>query len=184
MWSLSSLTRDSSAPPAVEVQSVNPWAARKVPVVRIEAQERIGGREGGVGPLKTKQHLKRPGGGSLGSSSTLPRASERLQLQQRNTPEVADVELGKLLRKGSLSHKGQWEAGFDRLATGSGSSGGGPSAWPTEAYLFFFKFIYLLRTVLGFHCCMQVFSSFGEQGLLFCDVFLTAMVSPVAEHRL
>ena len=35
---------------------------------------------------------------------------------------MADVELGKLLRKGSFSHKGQWEARFDRLATGSRSS--------------------------------------------------------------
>ena len=49
---------------------------------------------------------------------------------------MADVELGKLLGKGSFSRKGQWEARFDRLATGSGSSGGGPAAWPKEAYLF------------------------------------------------
>ena len=49
---------------------------------------------------------------------------------------MADVELGKLLGKGSFSRKGQWEARFDRRATGSGSSGGGPTAWPKEAYLF------------------------------------------------
>ena len=94
---------------------------------------------------------------------------------------MADVELGKLLGKGSFSRKGQWEARFDRLATGSGSSGGGPAAWAKEAYLFIKN---LLGTALGFHCCTQVFSSFGERGLLFCGVFLTAEVSLVAEHRL
>ena len=40
--------------------------------------------------------------------------------------------------------------------------------------------------VLGLHCCMQAFSSCGEQGLLFDGVhgFLIAVVSLVAEHGL
>ena len=58
--------------------------------------------------------------------------------------------------------------------------------------LFFFnKCIYLLAYLfilflasLGFHCCMQAFSSCGEQGLLFVVMcgLLTAVASLVAEH--
>ena len=39
--------------------------------------------------------------------------------------------------------------------------------------------------VLGFHCCMQGFSSCGERGLLLvgvCGLFI--MVAPLVEHRL
>ena len=40
--------------------------------------------------------------------------------------------------------------------------------------------------VLGLRCCMQAFSSCGEQGLLFVAVHecLIAVASLVAEHRL
>ena len=32
MWDVSSLTRDETRAPAVEVQSLNPWTAREVPL--------------------------------------------------------------------------------------------------------------------------------------------------------
>ena len=52
----------------------------------------------------------------------------------------------------------------------------------------FFKinFIYLFLAVLGLRCCVQAFSSCGEQGLLFIVVcrLLIAVASLVAEHRL
>ena len=40
--------------------------------------------------------------------------------------------------------------------------------------------------VLGLHCCVQAFSSCGEQGLLFVAVhgLLIVVASLVAEHRL
>ena len=51
---------------------------------------------------------------------------------------------------------------------------------------FFYKFIYLFLAALGLHCCMQAFSSCGEQGLLFIVVrgLLTLVASLVAEHVL
>ena len=51
--------------------------------------------------------------------------------------------------------------------------------------VFFFFLIYFLA-VLGLHCCMQAFSSHGEQGLLFVAVhrLLIAVASLVAEHGL
>ena len=47
-------------------------------------------------------------------------------------------------------------------------------------------FIYLFLAVLGLHCCMQVFSSCNEQGLLFVAVrrFLIVVASLVAKHGL
>ena len=49
--------------------------------------------------------------------------------------------------------------------------------------LFYF---YLFLAVLGLCCCAQVFSSCGEQGLLFIAVsgLLIAVASLVAEHKL
>ena len=49
-----------------------------------------------------------------------------------------------------------------------------------------FLLIYLFLAALGFRCCVQAFSSCGEQGLLFAAVFglLIAVASLVAEHRL
>ena len=48
------------------------------------------------------------------------------------------------------------------------------------------KIIYLLLVALGLRCCVQVFSSCCEQGLLFTGVreLLTAATSFVAKHRL
>ena len=50
----------------------------------------------------------------------------------------------------------------------------------------FLKLIYLFLAALGLHCCMQAFSSCGEQGLLFVVVggLLIAVVSLVVEHGL
>ena len=69
--------------------------------------------------------------------------------------------------------------------------GGGEWAinFQTIADLFFNKFIYfiyLFLAVLGLHCCARVFSSHGEQGLLFVAVrgLLTVVASLVAEHGL
>ena len=47
-------------------------------------------------------------------------------------------------------------------------------------------FIYLFLSVFGLRCCTRAFSSCGERGLLFVAVrgVLTAVASPVAEHRL
>ena len=46
--------------------------------------------------------------------------------------------------------------------------------------------IYLFLAALGLRCCVQAFSSCGEQGLLFIAVrmLLIAVVSLVAEHGL
>ena len=53
-------------------------------------------------------------------------------------------------------------------------------------FSFFYKFIYLFLAALGFGCCMRVFSSCGEQGLLFVAVrvLLIAVASLVVEHGL
>ena len=55
-------------------------------------------------------------------------------------------------------------------------------------YLFIFKiiFIYLFLAALGLCCCMQAFSSCGEQGLLVVAVhgLLVVVASLVVEHRL
>ena len=50
----------------------------------------------------------------------------------------------------------------------------------------FILFIYLFLATLGLRCCMQAFSSCGEQGLLFAAVhrLLIAVASLVAEHGL
>ena len=53
--------------------------------------------------------------------------------------------------------------------------------------LFFFNFnFYLFLAALGLRCCVQAFSSCGEQGLLFVAVRgpLTIAASLVTEHRL
>ena len=49
-------------------------------------------------------------------------------------------------------------------------------------YAFFFFFM----SALGLRCCVQAFSSCGEQGLLFAAErgLLMAVASLVAEHRL
>ena len=59
----------------------------------------------------------------------------------------------------------------------------------TPSSVFFLKInlsIYLFLAVLGLHCCMRTFSSCGRWAPLFIMVhgLLTAVVSPVAEHRL
>ena len=53
-------------------------------------------------------------------------------------------------------------------------------------YKFICLFIFLFSVVLGLHCCMEAFSSCGEQGLLFIVVhgLLIAVASLVTEHRL
>ena len=56
-------------------------------------------------------------------------------------------------------------------------------------FLFFLEniiFIYLFLATLGLRCCVQVFSSCGEQGLLFFVVrgLLIMVASLVAEHGL
>ena len=55
-----------------------------------------------------------------------------------------------------------------------------------EKCLFFKIFIYLFLAAFGLHCCVQAFSSSGEQGLLFVAVrgLLIVLASLVAEHRL
>ena len=47
-------------------------------------------------------------------------------------------------------------------------------------------FCFLLLAALGLRCCVQAFSSCGEQGLLFVVVrrLLTVVASLVAEHGL
>ena len=57
------------------------------------------------------------------------------------------------------------------------------------SFLKFFKnfyFISLFLAVLGLCCCVQAFSSCGEQGLLFIAArgLLIAVASLVVEHRL
>ena len=49
-----------------------------------------------------------------------------------------------------------------------------------------FYFIYLFLAVLSLRCCVQAFSSCGEQGLLFVAVcgLLIAVASLVVEHGL
>ena len=54
-------------------------------------------------------------------------------------------------------------------------------------FFFFFNFnFYLFLAALGLRCCVQAFSSCGEQGLLFVAVRgpLTIAASLVTEHRL
>ena len=53
-------------------------------------------------------------------------------------------------------------------------------------YSFICSFIYLFLDVLGLLCCVQVFSSCGDQGLLFVVVngLLTVVASLVAEQGL
>ena len=53
-------------------------------------------------------------------------------------------------------------------------------------YLFMYLCIYLFLTVLGLYCCAWAFSSCGERGLLFFEVwgFLIAVASLTAEHKL
>ena len=50
----------------------------------------------------------------------------------------------------------------------------------------YFYFIYLFLAVLGFRCCVWVFSSCGGRGLLFVAVhrLLIVVASLVVEHRL
>ena len=52
--------------------------------------------------------------------------------------------------------------------------------------LCFLKFIYLFLAALGLRCCVQAFSSCGEQRLLFVAVrgLLIAVARLVAEHGL
>ena len=52
-----------------------------------------------------------------------------------------------------------------------------------EIKLFIFKLIYLFLAALGLCCCMQAFSSCGEQGLLLVVVrgLLIAVASLVVE---
>ena len=54
----------------------------------------------------------------------------------------------------------------------------------TGKYNFFFSYYFL--AVLGLHCCVQAFSSCGEQGLLFVAVcrLLIAVASFVVDHGL
>ena len=53
-------------------------------------------------------------------------------------------------------------------------------------YIFLNKLIYLFLAALGLRCCVQAFSSCGEQGPLFAVLCgpLTAAASPVVEHGL
>ena len=58
-----------------------------------------------------------------------------------------------------------------------------------DAFLFLkkkFLFIYLFLAALGLLCCLQAFSSCGEQGVLFVAVrgLLIAVSSLVAKHSL
>ena len=52
-------------------------------------------------------------------------------------------------------------------------------------FILFILFI-LFLAALGLHCCVQAFSTCGEQGLLFVAVrgLLITVASLVAEHRL
>ena len=57
----------------------------------------------------------------------------------------------------------------------------------THSFFFnLFFLIYLFLASLGLRCCVQAFSSCGEQGLLFVAVhrLLIAVASLVAEHGL
>ena len=62
---------------------------------------------------------------------------------------------------------------------------GGQQRELSGRYLFLFLF-YLFLSALGLRCCAWVFSSCGEQGLLFVVVhgLLIAVASLVAEHGL
>ena len=54
-------------------------------------------------------------------------------------------------------------------------------------FLFFLRFyLFLFLAALGLRCCVQAFSSCGEQGLLFVVVrgLLIAVASPASEHGL
>ena len=53
-------------------------------------------------------------------------------------------------------------------------------------FLIYLILIYLFLAALGLRCCLQAFSSCGEQGLLFVVVreLLIAVASLVAEHGL
>ena len=53
-------------------------------------------------------------------------------------------------------------------------------------YLSIYLFIYLFMAALDLRCCVQAFSSCGEQGLLFVEVrgLLLVVASFVAEHGL
>ena len=51
--------------------------------------------------------------------------------------------------------------------------------------MFFFFFLNLFLAVLGLHCCAQVLSRCGEQGLLFIAVcWLLIAVASLVEHGL
>ena len=69
--------------------------------------------------------------------------------------------------------------------------------FPSYHFIYFFEFLNFILFIFytagsyqlsffggGLHCCMQDFSSCGEQGLLFVAVcgLLTVVVSPIAEH--
>ena len=53
-------------------------------------------------------------------------------------------------------------------------------------YSFLVFFLYLFLAALGLRCCVQAFSSCGEQGLLFVAVhrLLIVVASLVVEHGL
>ena len=61
----------------------------------------------------------------------------------------------------------------------------GKSRWKDTVF-FVCLFVYLLLAALGLRCCLRVFSSCSERGLLFIAVRepLIALASPVAEHGL
>ena len=67
-----------------------------------------------------------------------------------------------------------------------------PSPWQPQVCslchltVLFIYFIYVFLATLGPRCCVQVFSSCGEQGLLFVAVngLLIAVASLAAEHGL
>ena len=65
--------------------------------------------------------------------------------------------------------------------------GAGKFSWRLHGRIIFFFFfkIHLFLAVLGFHFCLKAFLSCGNQGLHFVAMLglLTAVVSPVAEHR-
>ena len=55
-----------------------------------------------------------------------------------------------------------------------------------QGFCLFFFLIFFFLAALGLRCCVQAFSSCGEQGLLFIAVhgLLIVVSSLVAEHRL
>ena len=57
--------------------------------------------------------------------------------------------------------------------------------WTITSFFLLLK-TYLFLGTLGLHCCVEVFSSCRDWGLLFVAVLglLTAVASLVAEHRL